>query len=140
MFFRPAALVGSSLIALALLTGIASASPATTVGKVPVLAGPGGNYAALTTVPEGTHVDLIWCGTPDNWCLVEQHGRKGWVHLGDLNLKVHGPANAVDGGTSHSTADAGRTFDPNSHIKDQAAGLNPHDTGGGIQYVPVIGQ
>jgi hypothetical protein len=52
---------------------------------------------------------------------------------------VRGPANAVDGGSSNSTANARRTSNPNSRAMDQAAGVNPNMSGGGIQYVPVIG-
>ena len=85
---------------LTLVAGAASASPALTLSTGKVLSGPGADYATLATLPAGAHVDVIWCGTRQNWCLIKQHNKMGWVEAIDLNIKPGGGTDVVadDGG------------------------------------------
>lgn len=123
----------------ALLAGSASASPALTLASGKLLSGPGTDYAALTTLPAGAHVDLIWCGTRQNWCLIKQHNRMGWVKAEDLNMKP-------GGGTDVATADGGTNGGKPGAFVDAADGsaamatqTNTNNRGGGQSPLHIGG-
>ncbi len=88
-----------SAAGFALLAGPALASPAITVAAAGFAVGPGTDYDIHGTLPVGTHLDVVWCGTHENWCLVELHNQMGWVPLDVLNLKPGGSSVALNGGT-----------------------------------------
>jgi len=56
--------------------GTASADPGVAKGSVNLRAGPGTNYARITTIPAGARVNVLRCG---RWCEVFYAGRKGWA-------------------------------------------------------------
>jgi uncharacterized protein YraI len=90
-----------SLIAtgLALLASPAFAVSANTIADAGLSAGPGTDYGNAKPLAIGTRVDVIWCGTHGNWCLVDLHNKKGWIPLADLKL----------GGTKATLQDGGTT-------------------------------
>lgn len=87
----------------------AVASPAKLSTDAPFLSGPGTKYSALAQLNAGALVDIIWCGTTEDWCLVQIHNKKGWVPLAKLNLKVgrKSTAAATGGGGSSSSGSSG---------------------------------
>lgn len=87
----------------------ALASPAVTVDQAGFLSGPGVAYASAGMVPAGTHVDVIWCGTTEGWCLVELHRKKGWLPLASLNLKPgkRGSTSGDEAGAHEANGQAG---------------------------------
>jgi uncharacterized protein YraI len=91
-------LVSAGLLALA---APAFAAPATTTAEAGFAAGPGSDYDISRKLAIGSHVDVIWCGTHENWCLIEIHNKRGWVPLASLNFK-HSRAVNVDGTTAAS--------------------------------------
>src|SRR5262249_44697790 len=95
---------------ITLLAGPAMAFPAVTVAEAGFATGPGTDYDIFGTLPAGTHVDVVWCGTHKDWCLVEVHKIMGWMPAGNLQAKGYkntaflsgssnsgGPAGAQDG-------------------------------------------
>ena len=81
---------------LAALAGPAFAFPALTTAQAGFLAGPGADYDSLGTLPSGARVDVIWCGTHKNWCLVETRHKMGWVPQDDLVDNTHKSFAAID--------------------------------------------
>ena len=124
------------------LAGPALATSAITVGEAGFSAGPGTDYGPAKTLTVGTHVDVIWCGTHENWCLVDIHNKRGWVPLASLTFKIP-RASAVDdtgtpgGGTTASGPTAPAAGPSGTKTKDMAQGLNPGNSGGGIKFAPV---
>jgi len=80
--FTRAALAAAVLFISA---GAALASPALTIKASPLLAGPGGDYDKIMDLPAEMHVDIVWCGLHDSWCLIAEHNRMGWLPLASLN-------------------------------------------------------
>jgi hypothetical protein len=103
---------------LALLAAPAFAATANTIADASFSAGPGTDYGPGKKLAIGTRVDVLWCGTHENWCLVDLHDKKGWIPL--AALKFGGPkAMLLDGGTTdHGMADAssGGGHNPNKGI------------------------
>ena len=83
--FTRAALAAGLLVITA---GAALASPALTTKASPLLAGPGGDYDKIMDLPAEMHVDIVWCGLHDSWCLIAEHNRMGWLPLASLNTHV----------------------------------------------------
>lgn len=98
--------LGAATLALALVAGPAWATPAILLGGMPWLDGPGNQYASLGDLTEGTHLDVIWCGTTEHWCLVQWHGKKGWVPLTSLNIRPGG-GGQLDGSVASSCGNGG---------------------------------
>lgn len=80
------------------------AAPAITVAEAGFADGPGKDYAVGRKLTVGSHVDVLWCGTHENWCLVDFHNKRGWLPLASLTFKI-GKAVTVDGGTAGSGGD-----------------------------------
>jgi len=80
----------AAAVVLTAASGAAFASPALTTGNQPLLSGPGTDYAKLTDLPAKSHVNVVWCGTHQNWCLVSEHGRMGWVPMASLSHAAGG--------------------------------------------------
>jgi len=74
-------------IAAVVLAGSAFASPALTTSAVTLLDGPGADYSKLMDLPAEMHVNIVWCGLHDNWCLVEEHNHMGWLPMAILKTK-----------------------------------------------------
>jgi uncharacterized protein YraI len=135
----PLALVSAGLLALA---GSALAAPATTVAEAGFAAGPGTDYDISRKLAIGSHVDVIWCGTHDNWCLIEIHNKRGWVPLASLSFK-HSRAVNTDGTTTGNGG--GPIADAGAGAKSSPAGSQPEAMatpgggggGGGPIFTPV---
>ena len=69
-----AGLVAAGLV---LTAAPAFALPAVTMAEAGFSAGPGTDYGPAPSLKIGTHVDVIWCGTHQNWCLVDSELRYG---------------------------------------------------------------
>jgi len=70
----------TGLLAAALVAtsaGAAAAFPATATGNVNVRTGPGTNYAIVSQLHTGEHVDIVQCKS--GWCYTEHSGPDGWV-------------------------------------------------------------
>lgn len=83
---------------LALLASPTFALSAVTTTPAGFSAGPGTDYGPARQLVAGTRVDVIWCGTHANWCLVDLHNKRGWLPYADLKF----PKTAAilsDGGT-----------------------------------------
>ena len=99
----PFAPIVGGLAFVALATNAALAASAFTVAEVGLLDGPGAKYASAGRVPVGSRVDVIWCGTTEEWCLVELHRKKGWLPAAILTVKRGKGGTAGDQkGSSHS--------------------------------------
>lgn len=127
MSFRHRAALGASLVAFALLAGPALAVPAVLIGTEGFLSGPGGDYNSLGSLDKGDHVDVIWCGAKGNWCLVEMHGKKGWVPLASLNTRPGGGGSTDDSGGNGKGGGATR----NPAMQEMATEISPGNGGGG---------
>ena len=93
--------------ALAALASPAFAIPALTVADTSFSAGPGTDYGPAPTIKLGTHVDVIWCGTHKNWCLIDIHNKRGWVPMADLTFKLPKVVTLNDDGTPNSNSGDG---------------------------------
>jgi hypothetical protein len=100
-------ILGGSLAVTLLLVGAASATPAKLLAGTGFLSGPGAKYNALAALDPGAKVDVIWCGTTENWCLVTFHNKKGWVPLDLLNLRPGGGGSVADGSSSSGGSSGG---------------------------------
>ena len=76
----------ASVCGLALLASPALAVSAHTTLDAKFQIGPGTKYAVVGTIPAGARLDVIWCGTTDQWCLVDIQHRLGWVLLSGLKF------------------------------------------------------
>jgi uncharacterized protein YraI len=75
MKFRPLA-IAACLAGLIALPSLAEAAPGRATGSVNLRAGPGVNYARITTVPAGAKLNVHGCKA---WCNVTFRGIRGWV-------------------------------------------------------------
>jgi hypothetical protein len=98
-------LAGAVATVLLSLAGPALAAPAVTLTEAGFAAGPGKDYDITRKLAGGSHVDVIWCGTHENWCLVDFHNRRGWVPMASLTFKVPHAVN-LDGSGGSSNGDA----------------------------------
>jgi len=132
-----------AVVGLTSLAGQAFATSALTVAEAGFSAGPGTDYGPAKKLAIGTHVDVIWCGTHANWCLVDIHNKRGWVPMASLTFKVpHAVADEDGGGTGGVTGPAGAggpAGNPGTqHAKDMATQMaQPPSGGGGIKFSPV---
>ena len=134
---RPIAL--TTLISAGLLTLAtpAFANPATTLAEAGFAAGPGKDYDISRKLAVGSHVDVIWCGTHENWCLIEIHNKRGWVPLATLDFK-HSRAVNVDGttngggGAPTSVATGGGSSGGGQAAAAMATETNGNHGGGGL--------
>jgi uncharacterized protein YraI len=99
-----AGLVAAGLV---LTAAPAFALPAVTMAEAGFSAGPGTDYGPAPSLNIGTNVDVIWCGTHQNWCLVDIHNKRGWVLMASLNFKLPKVAGFGDDGTQGSGGDIG---------------------------------
>ena len=81
--------------ALAVCASPALAVTARSHLAVPLLTGPAKSYASVGVIPKTARLDVIWCGTSANWCLVEVKSRVGWVPLSALTFYTKKDAIAV---------------------------------------------
>jgi uncharacterized protein YraI len=65
--------------ALIVAASSAVAAPGVAKGAVNMRTGPSTNYARITTIPAGAHVNVLRC---PRWCEVVYAGRRGWVSGG----------------------------------------------------------
>lgn len=122
----------------------AFASPALTVAEADFSAGPGADYGPAKKLVVGTHVDVIWCGTHANWCLVDIHNKKGWVPLASLTFKLPRVVTLADDGTPNggpagpaSGPAGGPTKGPASATVEKMAQPPSGGGGSGIKFSPV---
>lgn len=94
-------LVSTALLALA-APGLAA--PAITLAEAGFSAGPGTDYQISNKLAVGSHVDVLWCGTHDNWCLVDFHNKRGWLPMATLTFKVPHAVTMDDDGTAGGPA------------------------------------
>ena len=110
MTIKLIAAAGAGLIAM-LSTGAALASPALTLTAQPLLNGPSiAGYAKLADLAAGTHVNVVWCGMHDKWCLIDEHNLMGWIPLADLGKVGGGVLTDADNlglAAGHGTPGAG---------------------------------
>ena len=86
MINRPFVAAASMLAAAILITAPAHASAALTHGTVHLLSGPAPTFGPVADVPGNSQVGVLWCGPANfDWCLVDFHKKRGWVHGGDLS-------------------------------------------------------
>ena len=131
MFFKSiAAPVIGAIAGLILIVGTASASPALTLGSGKLLSGPGTDYASLGSLPAGAHVDLVWCGTRQNWCLIKLHSQMGWVPATELNAKPGGGAAVADTGGPNG-GKSGQVLKTSPAGAAIATEVGPSQSGGG---------
>lgn len=73
---RPLALALAAVISLPVS---ALAQSATTTTDLHLRTGPGGQYAILATMPEGTAVPVLGCNEAATWCKVDYDGEEGFA-------------------------------------------------------------
>ncbi len=73
-------------VGLGLLASPALAVSAHTVVEAKFLTGPGKDYDSAGIVPVNTKLQVIWCGTKANYCLVDIKHRLGWVPFASLQF------------------------------------------------------
>lgn len=122
------------------LAAPAFAAPAITLAEAGFAAGPGADYDIARKLAIGSHVDVIWCGTHENWCLVDFHNKRGWVPMASLTFKVP-HAVSMDGGGTPNSGDSGPIAGPGGSkaAAAEAAALapaKPHGSGGPV-FTPV---
>lgn len=78
------ALVSAVLMALAIAPAAQAGTPAWTISKLPVFAGPGARYDRVSTVPEGLHLSVVRCRP--QWCEIDAGSAKGWVSRDNLSF------------------------------------------------------
>jgi hypothetical protein len=85
MILRTVVLSTTLAVAALIVTSAgAFAAQASAAAPVKLLAGPGSDYASIASLAKGAIVNVMWCGTKQNWCLIDRHGVTGWVSLGSL--------------------------------------------------------
>ncbi len=119
-------ILGAVLVASSIAPALAT--PARLTVGSPWRDGPGTDYAALGNLEVGTRVDLIWCGTRANFCLVERHGKKGWVPLDALNVRPGG-----GGGTDEVAGSDGKPI-PGTKPAAIATEIAPYSPPGGPTF------
>jgi uncharacterized protein YraI len=133
-----------SLLSVLLAAGLLSlaapafAAPAITLAEAGFAAGPGADYDIASKLAIGSHVDVIWCGTHENWCLVDFHNKRGWVPMASLTFKVPHAVAMSDGGTPNTGG--GAVAGPGARkTSPEAAVLAPEKSpgGGGPVFSPV---
>jgi uncharacterized protein YraI len=100
----------SMLAAAILVAAPAQASAALTHGAVHLLSGPAPTFVPVADVPGNSQVGVLWCGPANfDWCLVDFHKKRGWVHGADLTaLGAKASVADADGnGAGGSSAAAG---------------------------------
>ena len=114
------------------------AAPAVTLAEAGFSAGPGTDYDISRKLAVGTHVDVVWCGTHDNWCLVDFHNKRGWVPMAALTFKVP-HAVSIDGGGSTSNGDVpiAAAGGGSKAMASEAAALAPAKGGNGPHITPI---
>jgi len=118
----------------ALTTAPAIAFPAMTTAEAGFATGPGTDYDIFGKLPSGTHVEVIWCGTHKDWCLVNVHKMMGWLPENDLVARSVNGLTPIEGTSTGGGTVAG---DDNSGV---AATLLPpgKPTGPGLHPVEPI--
>lgn len=122
--------------AFALIAAPALAFPAVIVAEAGFSAGPGSDYDIFGKLPTGTTVDVIWCGTHAEWCLIKVHKTMGWLPESDLIEKSVSGLVPIEGNSNGGNSVAG-SGDANSGV---AATLLPpgKPTGPGLHPVGPI--
>jgi len=136
-------LTSFSVLAVAGIISLASpalAAPAVTLAEAGFSAGPGTDYDISKKLGIGTHVNVLWCGTHENWCLVDIHNQRGWVPLASLNFKIPHAVTTDGGGTSGGgvggTGAVGPGGKPAGQQPEAMATKGPGG-GGGMVFTPV---
>lgn len=133
-----------SLLSVLLSAGLLSlaapalAAPAITLAEAGFASGPGSDYDISKKLAIGTHVDVIWCGTHGNWCLVDIHNKRGWVPMASLTFKV--PHAVLMDGSGTPNSGAGPTAGPGGKkTSPEAMAMAPEKPkgGGGPVFTPV---
>ena len=104
-----------SILAVAAVVSLvapAFATSALTIAETGFSAGPGTDYGQAKKLALGTHVDVIWCGTHANWCLVDIHNKRGWVPMANLTFKLPHSNLTDDGGTPNGGPTGSSTGGP----------------------------
>lgn len=109
---------------LAVLAGPAFAFPAVTTIRAGFLTGPGTDYDTLGTLPSGAHVDVIWCGTHKNWCLVQIYKTLGWLPQANIVAKTYKGFAMID----NSNGGAGGPAAAGGKGGGEKAGQQPEST------------
>lgn len=138
---RHAFTTGLLAAGLVLAAAPAFALPAVTTAEAGLSAGPGTDYGPAPVLKPGTHIDVIWCGTHQNWCLVDIHNKRGWVPMASLSFKLPKVV-SYDGGTSGDTGDVGPIGAGSQPAEGRSMSLSaePHRptfTSGAIQKVKL---
>lgn len=109
MINRPFVAAASMLAAAILVAAPAHASAALTHGAVHLLSGPAATFGPVADVPGNSQVGVLWCGPANfDWCLVDFHKKRGWVHGADLSaLGAKASVADADGKGGSSGAAAG---------------------------------
>ena len=127
-------LLSAGLLSLA---APAFAAPAITLVEAGFAAGPGTDYDIGKKLAIGTHVDVVWCGTHENWCLVDVHNKRGWVPMASLTFKVP-HAVSMDGGTPNSGVGGPLAGPGGKKTSPEAMDLAPQKPhGSGPVFTPV---
>lgn len=99
------ALVKAAALAVgmcAVLTGAALAgSQATALTELTLRLGPGAEYDAIASVPEGTEIDVTRC--TGHWCRIDGHGNRGWTGIDDITFGTAGDGSVLFGPGSGRT-------------------------------------
>ena len=93
-------------VGIAMLAGSAFANPALVKAPLPLLDGPGADYRKLADLPAQAHVNVVWCGLHDQWCLIEEHNKLGWIPLASLETHL-GHGGVVGDGSSSAPGSPG---------------------------------
>lgn len=126
-----------SLLSVLLSAGLLSlaapalAAPAITLAEAGFASGPGSDYDIGKKLAIGTHVDVIWCGTHDNWCLVDIHNKRGWVPMASLTFKVPHAVAMGDDGTPNSDAGGPGAGPRGKKTASEAIAMAPAKSPGG---------
>jgi uncharacterized protein YraI len=105
----------------------AFALPAITSAEAGFSAGPGTDYGPAPVLKPGTHVNVIWCGTHQNWCLVDLHNKRGWVPMASLNFRLPKVAAFGDDGTPGNDGGAGPVASGGSQgLLNRSLSAEPH--------------
>jgi uncharacterized protein YraI len=104
--------------ALLLATGVPAvmAQTAHVTTNVNERTGPGVQYSAVRTLPQGTAVELVSC--EGAWCRVSDNGREGWIAARYLDQRV--PTTTT--GSARSTAP---TLAPSQPVQPRPSATTP---------------
>ncbi|HEV7717340.1 MAG TPA: SH3 domain-containing protein [Arsenicitalea sp.] len=158
MIFRTA--VFSTTLAVAALASSgagAVAAQAAAAAPLKLLAGPGTDYASVASLGKGAIVNVMWCGTKQNWCLIDRHGVTGWVALGSLKAVgrsaagseaaavfpsgpgAHGGAAGASGAGGGTTPAGGSGVSPTMTLSPVSPQFSVHNSNTGSSPVATIG-